>query len=91
MRFTALTSLLVVALMAATGNAGKPAQVPHGCWDKCTKECIAWIVPFVLTFPKFIDCRKECVIKMYHAECREMLKNLNLGGDKKPEKKIAAF
>ncbi|GJC77589.1 hypothetical protein ColLi_00427 [Colletotrichum liriopes] len=89
MRFTALTSLFIVALMAGVGRADRPDRVPHGCWDKCTKECIAWIVPFVLMFPKFIDCRKECVIRMYHPECREMLKKIEENKGDKKDLKVA--
>ncbi|EFQ36219.1 uncharacterized protein GLRG_11364 [Colletotrichum graminicola M1.001] len=79
MRFTGLTSLLIVALMVAVGMAGKPEQIPNECWGKCSKECIAWVVPFFILFPRFIDCRKQCIIGMYHPECREMLKNVKIG------------
>ncbi|KAK2056459.1 hypothetical protein LY76DRAFT_152594 [Colletotrichum caudatum] len=79
MRFAGFTALIIVALMAATGMANRPEQVPGACWNKCSKECIAWIVPFFLLFPKFIDCRKQCIIGMYHPECREMLKQVKIG------------
>ncbi|KAK2014454.1 hypothetical protein LZ32DRAFT_603480 [Colletotrichum eremochloae] len=73
MRFTGLASLLLVAIMATAGMAGKPDKVPNACWGTCTKECLGWIVPFFVMFPKFIDCRKACILGMYHPECREML------------------